>query len=78
MGNNKSPLYIQYQCFLTLSILHCFTAARAITPDEQDDPLENTPDAPDLPPSPLSPKGHGRQSRQRPCNLLNLLLFWPE
>ena len=61
MRNNKSPLYTQYQCFLTLSILHCFTAARAITPDEQDDPLENASDAPDLPPSPPSPEGHGRQ-----------------
>ena len=59
--NYKCPLYVQFQCFLTLSILHCFTAARAITPDEPDDPLENAFDAPDLPPSPPSPEGHGRQ-----------------
>ena len=52
---------MQYQCFLTLSILHFFTAARAITPDEPDDSFENASDAPDSPPSPPSPEGHGRQ-----------------
>ena len=61
MFSNKCPLYVQFQCFLTLSILHCFTAARAITPDEPDDPSENASDAPDSPPSPPSPEGHGRQ-----------------
>ena len=61
MTNIKSPLYIQYQCFLILLILHCFTAARAITPDEQDNPLENASDTPDLPLSTPSPEGHHRQ-----------------
>ena len=56
MRNNKSSLYIQYQCFHTLSILHCFTAARAITPDEQDNPLENASDA-RLAPKPPKPQG---------------------
>ena len=78
MRNNKSPLYIQYQCFLTLKILHCFTAARAITPDKLDDSLENASDAPDSPPAPQVPRGMVGKSPQRPCDLLNHLLFWPE
>ena len=75
MRNNKSPLNIQYQCFPIQSILHCFTAARAITPDELDDPLENASDASDSPPS---PEGMVGKSPQRPCDLSNHLLSWPK
>ena len=38
-------------------MLHWFTAARAITPDEEDHPLEHNPDAPDAVPSTPSPEG---------------------
>ena len=50
-----------YLCFLTLLILHCFTAAQANTPDDTEDRLEHALDAPDSPLSPPSPEGHGRQ-----------------
>ena len=44
-----------------LTVLHCLTSVRTITPDETEDPLEHDSDTPDALPSPPNSKAHSRK-----------------